>query len=113
MNIIYDDKCGFCTKFSEWCVRSNNKFITLPVRSKEARQILRARGIQFIDLQTIYFVNGGRVFNRSQAVFNIFKNFKFPYYFISFGLLLPISITDYLYKIVAKNRYIISSKIFN
>ncbi len=113
MNIIYDDKCGFCTKFSEWCVRSNNKFITLPVRSKEARQILRAQGIQFIDLQTIYFVNGGEVFNKSRAVFNIFKNFKYPYYFISFGSVLPRFITDFLYKIVAKNRYVLSSKLFN
>lgn len=110
MNIIYDDKCRFCTNFSEWCINKNSKFNILPVRSKEARQILRDKGIQFIDLQTIYFIDENKVFNRSKAIFNIFKNFSFPYYFISFGMVLPKPITDYFYNIVAKNRYILFSK---
>lgn len=107
MIIVYDEKCQFCIKFSEWCVKHNEKFSTIPIRSKEARQILRAKGIQFIDLQTIHFVDEKEVFNKSRAVFQIFKKLNFPYYFISFGRFLPKTITDYFYKAFAKYRYAI------
>lgn len=103
--IIYDEKCTFCIKFSQWSVRKNKNFIKLPIRSKEARQILRERGIQFIDLNTIYFVDGKAALNRSKAVFKIFNNFNFPYYFISLGRFLPKVMTDFFYKLFAKYRY--------
>lgn len=111
--IIYDDKCEFCTKFSQWCVRKNHKFKTLPIRSKEARHILKQKGIQFIDLNTIHLVDGEYVFNRSKAVFQIFNNFNFPYFFISLGKFLPQIVTDFFYKIFAKYRYKIASKTEN
>ncbi|VDH06578.1 thiol-disulfide oxidoreductase DCC family protein [Bergeyella zoohelcum] len=103
--IIYDKKCEFCTKFSNWNKVQNSHLKTIPIRSKEAKSILRERGLQFIDLQTIYFVDDKEVFNRSKAVFNIFSNFKYPYKLFSVLKILPQSFTDYFYKIVAKYRY--------
>lgn len=103
--IIYDEKCDFCIKFSQWCVKKNHKFIVIPIRSKEARQILRKKGIQFIDLQTIHFVDEKEVFNKSRAVFQIFKKLNCPYCFISVGRYLPRVLTDFFYKLFSKYRY--------
>lgn len=102
MYIIYDEKCTFCTKFSNWSKMQNTHFKILSIRSREAKSILRNRGVKFIDLHTIYFIDEKNVFNRSRAIFNIFSHFVFPYNMFSIMKLVPQFITDYFYKIVAK-----------
>lgn len=103
--IIYDSECKFCTRFSKWSQSNVKTLEIISVRSKEARKLLRDKGIKFIDLQTIYFVNDNEVWVRSKAIFKIFTNFTSPWKFISFFSFLPTSITDFGYKIFAKYRY--------
>ncbi|WP_026315590.1 DCC1-like thiol-disulfide oxidoreductase family protein [Riemerella columbina] len=105
--IIYDEKCVFCTKFSMWSTQQNPSIIAISVRSRDAKSILREKGIRFIDLQTIYYLDHRGVFNRSKAVFQIFRCFKFPYRLISLGGILPKTFTDYIYNIFAKYRYMV------
>ncbi len=75
------------------------------MQDKEARAFLRNFGVTFIDLNTIYFVDSKRVYVRSSAIFNICKISKFPIKTIYIFSFLPISLTDSVYKWVAKNRY--------
>jgi len=104
--IVYDGKCQFCTKFATWCNKKYPSFTIISVREASAKILLRERGIKFIDLQTIYFINEYNVFVRSKAIFEIFKTFNYPWRFIAFFEWFPVGITDFFYKLFSKYRYI-------
>lgn len=104
MHILYDDQCKFCTKISQWALAQNRDFTAVSMRSPEAKAMLKHHGIQFIDLQTVYFVNN-KVSVRSAAVFNILRHIKTPWRWLSIFRFLPSKLTDFIYKWVAKNRY--------
>ena len=105
MYVLYDEKCKFCTKFSNWISKKNTAVNILPIRSPEAKALLRDRGESFIDLQTVYFVQGRAVFKRSAAVFEVFSHLGQPWKLMSFLGYLPRGFTDYFYKLFAKYRY--------
>ncbi len=103
--IIYDSECKFCIRFSSWSKSEVTSLEILSVRSKESRKILREKGVKFIDLQTVYFIDQDEVLVRSRAVFRIFSNFGLPWKLISYFRFLPVQITDFAYKLFAKYRY--------
>jgi predicted DCC family thiol-disulfide oxidoreductase YuxK len=105
--ILYDSKCKFCTATVKYFLSKNLKknLLILPVQDKEARAILRNLGISFVDLNTIYFVEDGHVFVRSQAIFHICNHLKFPWKMVSVFSFLPKKATDFIYKWIARNRY--------
>lgn len=103
--IIYDAECKFCTRFSKWSQSKVKSLEILSVRSKDAKKILRDKEIKFINLQTIYFINDKNVYVRSKAIFEIFHNFSSVWKLVSFFSILPLTFTDFWYKIFAKYRY--------
>lgn len=108
--IIYDSKCSFCIEsvnFFMLKMRSNN-ISAIPLQSKEARQLLKQRKEQFIDLQTIYFIDNSTLLKRSKAILRICKYLKFPLNILSVLSVLPSKLTDFVYNLVSKNRYKIS-----
>lgn len=103
--IIFDNKCKFCSRFSNWVHQSNHSISIIPVRDKEAKSLLRDLDVTFIDLQTIYFIDDKNVFVRSRAVFAICGYLNYPWKIISHFQYLPIKFADYFYKLFAKYRY--------
>jgi predicted DCC family thiol-disulfide oxidoreductase YuxK len=104
MTILYDDQCKFCTQITFWALGQNPKIKAMGIRTSEAKEVLKSHGIQYIDLQTVYFVSD-KVSVRSAAAFNILRCTNAPWRWLSIFRFLPIAITDALYKWVAKNRY--------
>ena len=105
--ILYDSKCKFCSSIVTYCIskRREENIIAIAIQNKDARLILRKLSVSFIDLNTIYFVEGEKVYKRSVAIFQISKYLKFPlntFFIFSF---LPKQLTDFIYKWIAKNRY--------
>lgn len=104
MTILYDDQCKFCTKISVWAVGQNPNLTALGVRTTDAKELLKSHGIQYIDLQTVYFVSD-KVSVRSAAAFNILRHTKAPWRWLSILRHLPLPLTDYCYNFIARNRY--------
>ena len=102
--IIYDANCKFCTSFANWCIKKQNEFSIIPVRERDAKEKLKSVGIQFIDLQTIYFIDGKNVDIRSRAIFKILSFVNFPWKLITLLKYLPVKMTDWFYKLFAKYR---------
>lgn len=105
--VIYDGQCKFCNAIVNLVLKKDKKqiFRFSPVQSKEARAILREFNESFISLQTIYVVDRKNVMKRSKACFFILSKLGFPYSAMSLFRFLPLFITDYVYKVIAKNRY--------
>lgn len=105
--ILYDGVCNFCNSIVNFVAENDkrNTFQYAPLQSREARAILRSRDEAFVNLKTVYLVNEKGVYKRSNAIFNVFKKLPYPLKALSFFSVLPTPVTDYFYKIIAKNRY--------
>ena len=104
MTIIYDGNCKFCVRFASWAKTNNPDFVLLSNRDKNARSLLRSKGINFINLFTIYYVDNN-VLIKSKAVFKILSNTKSPYKLLCIFSHLPVQFTDYFYNIFSKYRH--------
>jgi predicted DCC family thiol-disulfide oxidoreductase YuxK len=105
--ILYDGLCNFCNAIVNFIVRHDRKkiFRFAPLQTKEARSLLREHNEAFVSLKTVYLVENGSVYKRSAAVFRMFRQLPYPWKMVSFFRVLPVWLTDYFYKVVAKNRY--------
>lgn len=105
--VLYDGKCNFCNAIVNFVIRNDRekKFRFAPIQSREARKMLRDHNEAFASLQTVYYVNNNEVSKRSRAVFSIFNELGYPYKIFSWFSVLPLFITDSVYKFIAKNRY--------
>ena len=104
MTILYDDQCKFCTQITFWALGQNPKIKAMGIRTTEAKELLKSHGIQYIDLQTVYFVEGA-VHVRSRAAFQLLRHTRIPWRWLSLFRSLPLPLTDFVYNLIAKNRY--------
>lgn len=110
--VLYDANCPLCiaivSKFKSKTTDSSLVFIAL--QDKSARRILKERGEQFICMQTIYFITKNKEYKFSTAIFKILELMPYPIKLWCVFNILPISISDWLYKKVAMFRYKLISK---
>jgi predicted DCC family thiol-disulfide oxidoreductase YuxK len=104
MNLLYDDQCKFCCAIARWAKKQNTDIEIWSVRSADSKELLKSHGINFIDLQTVYFVEGA-VHVRSRAAFRLLRHTRFPWRWLSLFRFLPLPLTDFVYNLIAKNRY--------
>ena len=104
MHLLYDDQCQFCCAIARWAKAQNAEIEVWSVRSTESKELLKTHGIHFIDLQTVYFVEGA-VYVRSRAAFQMLRHTHRPWRWLALFRFLPLSLTDFVYNLIAKNRY--------
>ncbi len=104
MHLLYDDQGQFCCAIARWTLSQNPAITVWPVRSSDAKELLKLHGIHFIDLQTVYFVEGG-VHVRSRAAFQLLLNTRRPWRWLAFFRFLPLPLTDACYNFIARNRF--------
>ena len=78
MHLLYDDQCQFCCAIARWAKAQNAEIEVWSVRSTESKELLKTHGIHFIDLQTVYFVEGA-VYVRSRAAFQMIRHTQRPW----------------------------------
>ena len=104
MHLLYDDQCQFCYAIARWAKAQNAAIEVWSVRSAESKELLKSQGIHFIDLQTVYFVDVA-VHVRSRAAFQLLRHTRIPWRWLSLFRFLPLPLTDFVYNLIAKNRY--------
>ncbi len=104
MHLLYDDQCQFCCAIARWAKAQNAEIEVWSVRSTESKELLKTHGIHFIDLQTVYFVEGG-VHVRSSAAFQLLRNTRRPWRWLALFRFLPLPLTEASYNFIARNRH--------
>jgi len=104
MHLLYDDQCQFCCAIARWAKAQNAEIEVWSVRSTESKELLKTHCIHFIDLQTVYFVKGA-VYVRSRAAFQMLRHTHRPWRWLALFRFLPLSLTDFCYNFIAKNRH--------
>jgi predicted DCC family thiol-disulfide oxidoreductase YuxK len=105
--LYFDGVCNLCNHSVQF-VLDHEKDTTLrfaSLQSAQAQQVLPGLGIDPADLDSLVLVKDGVAYARSSGALEITRYLKSPWSWATVFLVIPKSIRDFLYKIVANNRY--------
>jgi len=105
--IFFDGVCNLCNGTVDFLIQHNpNKDLFFSsLQSPFAASFLKKQNIDLKNLNTIYYYEDGQVYKRSEAVWKYLKHSRAPYRFLRVFRFIPLSISDSVYNLVARNRY--------
>ena len=103
--IFFDGLCHLCNGFVDALITRDprHKFLFAPLQGETAVKVLSSEDRQKLD-SVVYF-SRGKTYYRSSAILKIFWHLGGIYRVNALAYLIPTSIRDWLYTLVAKNRY--------
>lgn len=103
--VFYDGDCGFCNASVGFILKKRKvNFFYSPLQSDWAKEVLAENGLS-VDLSTIYFKKGNKVYDRSSAALQICKGLKGGYPLLLAFWIVPKFLRDLVYNAVAKRRH--------
>jgi len=108
--IFFDGVCGLCNGFVDFvmAVDKEQKFRFSPLQSEFAQKNLPHE--MTANLDSVVFLKEGKTFRKSQAVIKILEEIGGIWKLAKIGKILPETILNETYDIVAQNRYKIFGK---
>ncbi|MCB0390051.1 MAG: DUF393 domain-containing protein [Bdellovibrionales bacterium] len=108
--LFYDGVCGLCNRFVIFLLWIDKKsvFKISPLQGHTAKKILPKNVVS--NLNSIIVIDQGEMFEKSDAIFNVFKNIGGAWKALLLFKILPLVLRDYLYDIVSSNRYRVFGK---
>lgn len=108
--ILFDGVCNLCNSAVNFIIKRDkkNSFVFASLQSKIGKTLLEKHSLNNLD--TIVLIKDEKVYLRSEAIFQIIKEFNSFWSLLQLFKLLPLKSRDYLYTKVAKNRYKIFGK---
>jgi len=105
--ILFDGVCNLCNAAVQFVIKhdKNRYFRFASLQSEIAKSILPKYGINPDALESIIVYENERIYIRSNAILRIAKNLQGFSRLLVLGWVIPKPIRDWLYNIVAKNRY--------
>ena len=110
--ILFDGVCNFCSFWVNFVIKrdKNDIFRFAALQSETGMQYLKLFGLNITDPDTFVLIEGKEYFIKSTAALKVAWELK-SWLKISYPLIfLPISFRDFLYHLIAKNRYKIFGK---
>ncbi|MEE8380972.1 MAG: DCC1-like thiol-disulfide oxidoreductase family protein [Thermodesulfobacteriota bacterium] len=105
--IIFDGLCNLCNWTVNFVIKRDKKsiFNFTTCQSDAGKQILTADGLDIGEVSTVYLIENKTVYDKSTAVLRILKKLPFPWYLAYLLIVIPKRVRDYIYNLVARNRY--------
>lgn len=105
--ILFDGVCNFCNFWVNFIIDRDKKniFLFASLQSEYGRQKLKEFGFSESEYDTFILIEDEKYFTKSAAAFIILKELNTSlkiFYPLKF---LPAFIRDFIYSIIAKNRY--------
>ena len=105
--ILFDGVCNFCNYWVNFIIdhdkQNNFKFAAL--QSEKGRELLDKFNLPKDDFDSFVLVSQNKVYKKSSAAFEIAKHLNgWPKIFAPLRIL-PVTLTNFFYDLIAKNRY--------
>ena len=106
--IFYDGFCNLCDGFVKTVINldKNNFFLFAPLKGNHAKHLLKDTYIDSRKTDSVIFYDNKEFSFKSKAVIEIFLSLKGFFYLFWFAKLIPSFVSNIVYDIVAKNRYV-------
>lgn len=105
--VFFDGYCSLCNSFVDFLMRLDKrnalKFASL--QGETARKTLGPLSAGAADPDSVIYYRDGKIFERSAAVIEIFRDLGGAWKLLVLFLVIPKVLRDSLYKLVARYRY--------
>lgn len=110
--ILFDGVCNLCNGAVRFIVKrdSSARFSFASLQSRVAKQLLSQYALPSNDIYSILLIRNGILFDRSDAILEIAKDLDGMWRTLRVLKFLPKRLRDFIYKLVANNRYKIFGK---
>lgn len=111
--VLYDGVCGLCDRSVQLILRNDRRgrFRFAALQSEIGRALLEKFGLSPEALDSVVLVEGGRAWRKSRAALRIARRMDAPWPLLWPLMIIPRPVADFLYGLVARNRYRIFGKL--
>jgi predicted DCC family thiol-disulfide oxidoreductase YuxK len=104
--ILFDGVCNLCNGFVQLVIKNDahQQFKFGSLQSKNVQPLLQKHNVS-PNLKTVVFIDGSKVYFKSDAALNIIKYLKFPFNLLFFFKIVPTFLRNFFYDFIAKYRY--------
>jgi predicted DCC family thiol-disulfide oxidoreductase YuxK len=105
--ILYDGNCNLCNYTLQFILKRDKLklFNYLPLQSNHAEELLKTIRFNQPGSDSVIFIENDRAYIKSEAFFRIAKKLGGFYRLIAVFRIFPKKFTDWIYDLIAKNRY--------
>lgn len=107
LNILFDGVCNLCSGFVVFTIKRDPdaKFKFASLQSNEGRNLQKEFGINPDNIKTMVLVENDNYYLKSDAVLRIFKRLDGMWFILYYLIYIPRPIRNFVYDLVANNRY--------
>ena len=104
--VFYDGDCGFCNRSVAWVMKRDQtqQIFFASIQSEFTSDFFTKNKFEMPDLSTFYFYSNGKLYSKSTAGLKVIKHFSVFWRILSFGIVIPRFMRDYVYDAIAKRR---------
>ena len=105
--IIFDGYCNFCSSSILFIIQRDKKryFSFAASQTGGGQKIIARYGLGDLAEHSIVLVEAGKVYRKSSAVLRIARQMGWGWSLLYICIIVPRSIRDYFYDLVARSRY--------
>jgi predicted DCC family thiol-disulfide oxidoreductase YuxK len=105
--LLFDGVCNFCDGTVQFVLKHDKKavFKFASLQSDAGQQILAKNSLPLTDFDSFVYVDGDKVYFKSTAALHVLKELGGLFRLSFLLIVIPRPIRDYIYSILAKNRY--------
>nr|WP_320120489.1 thiol-disulfide oxidoreductase DCC family protein [uncultured Marinifilum sp.] len=105
--VLFDGVCNFCNTTVRFVLAYNRaeNIRFSPLQSDFAKQLLAQHNLSSDDIDTVVFVQDNKAYTKSSAAFQIARHLIYPWKTLYYLKHTPKNITNWIYDLIARNRY--------
>ncbi len=105
--VLFDGVCNLCNSSVQFVLKRDSKgvFKFASLQSEYGQDVLSKYGLPTDDYNSFVLVEGDRVFTRSTAALRVARHLDGLWKVLYGFIIIPASIRDAVYGVIARNRY--------
>jgi predicted DCC family thiol-disulfide oxidoreductase YuxK len=105
--LLFDGVCNLCNAAVQFVIKRDprSRFRFAALQSEVAQTMLRSIVSVAPRTDSMILIEGDRAYTRSTAALAISRRLRFPWPLLSVFWIIPRPIRDWMYDIIARNRY--------
>jgi len=105
--LLFDGVCNLCNRSVQFVLKheKQNKILFASQQSKIGQQLLAKFGMSANNINSFVFIENNQIYLQATAAFKVAKHLSFPFSLLQYLAIIPSSISNGVYQIIAKNRY--------
>jgi predicted DCC family thiol-disulfide oxidoreductase YuxK len=110
--LLFDGLCYLCSGALQFVYRRDQRalFKFAWVQSELGSRLAEWCGLPTDEYETMVYIEGGVPYVKSTAFLRAVRLLRFPWPLLSVGLLVPVTVRDWVYDLLARNRYRVFGK---